>query len=123
VLEQISSVIAYIFDLVLKSLGALVVIYGLLWVLARISELAERIYLKFANVLYALGERFNKSLQKNRIRGRLRELMLGSESEFVKSFEYDLDVEWSEKDTVEVDLEKSRITFRKVREGCSKSCS
>jgi len=73
-------------------------------------------------VFYALGERFNKSLQKSRIRGRLRELMLGSESEFVKSFEYDLDVEWSEKDTVEVDLEKSRIIFRKVRERCSKGC-
>jgi len=71
-----------------------------------------KIYLKFANVLYALGERFNKSLQKSRIRGKLRELMLSSESEFVKSFEYDLDIEWSEKDSVEVDLEESRIIFR-----------
>jgi len=30
--------------------------------------LTEGIYLKFANVLYALGERFNKSLKKSRIR-------------------------------------------------------
>jgi len=93
-------------------LGALVVIYVLLWLLARIFKLAEWIYLKFANVLYALGESFNKNLQKSRIRGKLRELILSSESEFVKSFEYDLDVEWSERDMVEVDLEESRIIFR-----------
>jgi len=87
---------------VLKSLGVLVIIYGLLWLLARIFKLAEWIYLKLASVLYALGERFNKSLQKSRIRGRLREVILSLESEFVKSFEYDLDVEWSEKDRVEL---------------------
>jgi len=97
---------------VLKSLGVLVIIYGLLWLLVRISKLAEWIYLKLASVFYALGGRFNKSLQMSRIRGRLREVMLSSESEFVKSFEYDLDVEWSEKDRVEVDLEESRIIFR-----------
>jgi len=39
--------------------------------------------------------------------------MLSSESEFVKSFEYDLDVEWSEKDRVEVDLEESGLYLGK----------